>query len=142
MTGDVARTDERGSGSLLALAVACVLVLTGLTAATLGSLVVARRQASTAAEMAALSAAARPVEEMESACATAQRVARAHRSVVLSCAVNGLTVDVVVAVRPTTVIGQVVVVRSRARAGRTTAADLEVSRSQDPESQEQFAAQD
>jgi len=77
-----------------------VLVLLAVTAgvAVLGSVVIARHRAQSAADLAALSAAAGLASGQQNACARAISVAAAMRAAVTDCAVQGLdTVVTVVA---------------------------------------------
>nr|WP_280514654.1 Rv3654c family TadE-like protein [Mycobacterium asiaticum] len=105
--------DEDGSATVLATAmIAVLLTVTGATG-WVGSVVVARHRAQSAADLAALAAAAQLPQGAESACARA-RVA-AQRVGGVECRVDGL--DVVVAVEvPVPLAG---VARASARAGPT-----------------------
>ena len=122
-----AQPRESGSGTVWVLAVAVLLVLGGIVAATVAVVVAASRTADTAADLAALSAASSCGSASttdcgdlgETPCALARRIAHAHRTRLVACSVRAGVVDVVVEVRPRSLAGGVFVVRSRARAGRS-----------------------
>jgi secretion/DNA translocation related TadE-like protein len=95
---------ERGSSTVLA--VAAISVLLALTSAglVLAGAVTASQHARLAADLAALAGARRlqaAVSE-DAACAEARRVARLNRADVESCAVEGMDLEVVVAVPTST----------------------------------------
>jgi len=94
--------------------VAVLLTVTG-GAGYLGAAVVARHQAQSAADLAALAAAARVPAGAESACAQAGVVARAMRARTAACAVEDL--DVVVAVEVGLAVSRWGGARAAARAG-------------------------
>lgn len=77
-----------------------VMVLLAVTAgvAVLGSVVIARHRAQSAADLAALSAAAGIASGRQIACARAISVADAMRAMVTDCAVEGLDTIITVAV--------------------------------------------
>jgi secretion/DNA translocation related TadE-like protein len=97
--------------------VAVLLCATG-AGAYVGSAVVARHRAQTAADLAALAAAARLASGAEAACARASAVARAMRVDDVGCRVDDL--DVVVTVRVAVPFGGVA--QAGARAGPVDAA--------------------
>ncbi|GAA5113294.1 hypothetical protein GCM10023339_17440 [Alloalcanivorax gelatiniphagus] len=90
----VARPDDAGGATVLAVAMAGVLmfVMVGLAAA--GGLVTAQRRAQSAADLAALGGASAPAD----ACGAAGQVAAAHEAVLDDCRVDGAVVTVVVSV--------------------------------------------
>lgn len=77
-----------------------VMVLLAVTAgvAVLGSVVIARHRAQSAADLAALSAAAALVSGHQIACGRAISVATAMRTTVTECAIDGLDAVVTVAI--------------------------------------------
>ena len=116
---DVARRPqgERGSGTVLALAMVMVLCLLATSAAVLSSAVVASHRARSAADLAALAAATSWLDGISagSTCATAARVAAANGAALSGCAPAGESVTVVVEVRPG--LGPIPAAAARARAG-------------------------
>ena len=96
--------DERGSATLLALAVGLLLVGAGLVCALWAVISTGHHRAAAAAEMAALSAAQAMQPggdwhaESGGPCDVASRIALAHRAELLSCRIDGDTVEVVAAV--------------------------------------------
>jgi secretion/DNA translocation related TadE-like protein len=94
--------------------VAVLLSITG-GSAYLGSAVVARHRAQAAADLAALTAAARLAAGPESACAQAKALAREMRVSTISCDVDDL--DVVVTVDVRVAVGGWARARAAARAG-------------------------
>lgn len=111
------RGPERGSGTVLALALVMVLCLLTASGTVLLSAVVASHRARAAADLAALAAAGPWVEgvSLDSACARATRVAAANGATLRSCAASGESLVVAVGVRPG--IGLVPAAEARARAG-------------------------
>jgi secretion/DNA translocation related TadE-like protein len=104
---------DEGFATLAVLALCGVLTAAGGLVAVLGEIAVARHQAAAAADLAALAAAGRAREGPEVVCWVARAVAARNHAAVMSCAVDGLDVQVMVAVEA----GRWGVVRSRARAG-------------------------
>jgi secretion/DNA translocation related TadE-like protein len=88
--------DERGSASIIAVAMIGVLIMLTTAFMYLGSAVAARHRAQSAADLAALSAAGRLPLGGDAACAYASAIAKAMRSAVVRCDVDGL--DVVVTI--------------------------------------------
>jgi secretion/DNA translocation related TadE-like protein len=117
----VSRSCDRGSATVLVLALCAVVVLAGSTAATLGAVAVARHRAAAAADLAALAAAAR-VAEGPAACAAADRVARSHGAGLVACRPAGWEVVVETSVRPPGVLGGLGAATARARAGPVSGA--------------------
>jgi secretion/DNA translocation related TadE-like protein len=88
---------DRGSASVWAVqAVAVLCVLFG-TLLAVGQAAVIRHRAAGAADLAALAAADHWMEGMGAACATAERVARAQRTRLVRCAIEGEVSDVTAA---------------------------------------------
>ena len=94
--GPAGRHGQRGSASLLVVALSGVVLLLGLAAAFVTATAAAHRRAQSAADLAALSAAAALTSGHQIACARAISVATAMRTTVTDCAVHGL--DIVIAV--------------------------------------------
>jgi len=111
------RSDDRGSATVLVLALCTVLVLAGTVASALGAVAVARHRAAAAADLASLAAASRVVEGTDVACAAARRVAARADAVVTSCRLEGWDAVVEAAVRPPGAVGRLGVTTARARAG-------------------------
>lgn len=109
---------DSGSSTVLALGFVVLLLATGGLVATLTAVVVSRHQAEAAADLAALAAAGRALEGEPAACAAARHVTRAQRADLLRCRLDGLDAAVEVGVRPPGRLGQLGLVRVRARAGR------------------------
>ncbi|MGK2854924.1 MAG: Rv3654c family TadE-like protein [Microbacteriaceae bacterium] len=88
--------EETGSASLIAVALIALLLAVTAGLAVLGSVVIARHRAQSAADLAALSAAVWLTSGPQAACARAVSVAAAVRTEVTDCSVQGL--DAVVTV--------------------------------------------
>jgi secretion/DNA translocation related TadE-like protein len=108
---------DRGSATVLVLALAGVLAVLAGLAATVGAVAVARHRAASAADLAALAAADRVLAGAVIACAAAGRVASDAAGVLESCRLTGEDVEVVVAVRPGGPVGSWGMARSHSRAG-------------------------
>lgn len=80
---------ERGSASIVVLAVGLAIMMVGLTAMTLGSVIHARHRAQVGADAAALAGAMRIAEGAPTACDRAAELAAANNTVLADCAVNG-----------------------------------------------------
>lgn len=91
------RGADRGSATVVAVAMVAVLLCVTGAGAYLGSAVVARHRAQAAADLAALAGAARLPSGVAAACAHASAVAHGMRVADAQCSVDGL--DVVVTVR-------------------------------------------
>ncbi|WP_327161379.1 Rv3654c family TadE-like protein [Mycolicibacterium wolinskyi] len=91
--------DDRGSASLLAVALIAILLAFTTGAAYLGAAVIARHRAQAAADLAALAAAGAVAGGPEAACARASQIASAMRTTVAACRVDGLDVVLDVQVR-------------------------------------------
>ncbi len=87
---------ERGSGTVLGLAVIAVAIILTMTVASLARVTAARGSAQTGADLAALAAAERlhATGSPGAACELAARVAGAHEVRLESCAVQGQVVQV------------------------------------------------
>lgn len=90
--------DERGAATVLAAFLVAVLVTVSIGGIWFGAAVLARHRAQSAADLAALAAAARIAAGSVVACGQAEALARAMRARLLSCDVTELDVTVTVAV--------------------------------------------
>ena len=108
---------ECGSASVLVLGLAMVLGVVALLCGALGAVAVTRHRAAAAADLSALAAAAQALSGPAASCAAAQEVAELHAARLISCALVGDVVDVVVEVRPGGRLGELGAARVRARAG-------------------------
>lgn len=114
------RGSERGSATLVVLALSVALAAAGGLAATLGAVAVARHRAAAAADLAALAAADRALEGPAAACAAAERATRGVGAELTTCTLSGDggdIADVVASVRPPGALGSWGVARSHSRAG-------------------------
>lgn len=89
--------DDHGSATLIAVAMMAVLVAITVGGFSIGSAVAARHRAQSAADLAALAAAARLPEGVDVACGQASAIANAMNVGVVDCAVEDL--DVVITTR-------------------------------------------
>lgn len=103
---------ERGSAAVSGVVAMLLLIVLTTVGAQIGAAVVARHRVTGAADLAALAAAGSLAEGDEKACEQAERVARANRASLATCAVSGW--EVVVEVSATTPFGPV---SARSRAG-------------------------
>jgi secretion/DNA translocation related TadE-like protein len=87
---------ERGSATVVAVAMIALVVSIALGVIVVGSAVIARHRAQTSADLAALAAAGRLASGGAAACSWASSIAGAMHSVVAACRVEEL--DVIVAV--------------------------------------------
>jgi secretion/DNA translocation related TadE-like protein len=108
---------DRGSATVLVLALCSVVVLAATVAAALGAVAVARHRAAAAADLAALAAAARAAEGERAACAAAHRVAALSGADLVGCVLAGGDAEVSTQVRPAGALGRLGSARGRARAG-------------------------
>jgi secretion/DNA translocation related TadE-like protein len=117
--GRTAARDD-GAGTVLAIALVAVVCSLVVASAALGSAVLARHRASSAADLAALAGADRALGRTDGApCSAAGAVARANQAALTSCAVSrDGAVSVEVAVRLPPPWHRLGVARARARAGR------------------------
>lgn len=104
---------DRGNATVWAAIVLAVLILLTGAGLHLGSAAIARHRAETAADLAALAAAAQVLHGPEIACETARRVAAANAAGMTSCVLAGFDVLVQTEV-PTALFGSA---HARARAG-------------------------
>jgi secretion/DNA translocation related TadE-like protein len=111
------RVSERGSATLVAVAMMAVLLAIALGGSLVASAVIARHRAQAAADLAALAAARWIGSGPQAACVWAASVAMANRSRLVACTPDGL--DVVVTVEVAVVLGRLGVgsARAAARAG-------------------------
>lgn len=107
---------ERGAATLLAVACAGLLLLVGCALAVVAAILTAHRTAQSAADLAALAAAAE-VADGGDPCATAAAIAADNGAALVGCAVQGLEVVVEVEVAGPRWLGQTGDLLARARAG-------------------------
>lgn len=108
------RAGEEGAASVLTVVLTCALIAIAWMSATSVAVVVAHREAQTAADLAALAAAA-DLGEADHGCGAAAAVASANKARLVSCDIEGQSVSVEVEVK---VPSRLADVRARARAGR------------------------
>jgi secretion/DNA translocation related TadE-like protein len=108
---------DRGAATVGAVGAIAVLLSVVLFSLHLGGVMVARHQAESAADLAALAGAGAAVAGEQAACADALRVADRMRVRVLSCRARGWDVLVEVAARPAGRAGIFGEAKGRARAG-------------------------
>ncbi|GAB3654443.1 hypothetical protein GCM10027596_06280 [Nocardioides korecus] len=113
------RRDERGAGTVLALAMTGVLVVVICLAGAVVAAVATHRTAQTAADLAAL-AGAGELQLGGSACGRAAAVARSNRSVLRRCRVQGSRVGVEVVADTVHLPGGALDLPARAWAGPVT----------------------
>lgn len=89
---------ERGSASILAVAIGLTVLLLAIAIAAIAAAMVARHQAQAAADFAALAAAPHALAGQEFACALALHIAEANGGRLVKCAVDGLDAVTTVAV--------------------------------------------
>jgi secretion/DNA translocation related TadE-like protein len=111
------RSNDRGVATVWAAGAIAVLVSMAVFGLHLGEAMVARHQAESAADLAALAGAAEVVAGEQYACAQARRVTDRMRVQLASCRMSGLDVLVEVAARPRGWLGGLGVATGRARAG-------------------------
>lgn len=102
------RWSDRGSASIFGVAAGLTVVLAGSTVALSAAYLVARAEARSAADLAALAGAAWTRAGRNVACARADQIATANHAAMVSCAVDGLDIELTVEVKG---------VRAVARAG-------------------------
>ena len=110
-----ARASQRGSATVLAVAMLVLLGVAAAVAVGLGGLLVAKRQAAAAADLAALAGAA-ALQRGEVGCDAAEATATANHAQVVTCRQDGDVVDLEVSVLASSLPG-IEVVSARARAG-------------------------
>lgn len=113
----MSRGSERGSATLVAVAMMAVLLAITLGGSVFSSAVIARHRAQAAADLAALAAAGRVGSGPQSACMWASSVATANRARLTACTLAEL--DVVVTVEVAVALGRLGIgsARAAARAG-------------------------
>jgi secretion/DNA translocation related TadE-like protein len=112
----VSRHGERGSATVLGTALLGLLAMVAMLVAALGGVVADQRRVASAADLAALAAAA-AVQAGADACAAAGSVAHRNGASVRACHVTGDVVTVEVARTARLVLGRSVHVSAHARAG-------------------------
>ena len=108
---------DGGSATVLVLALVAVLAAVAALLVGAGALVVARHRADSAADLAALAAAARALDGAGAACRAADGVARATGAALVGCRLQGEDAVVTVEVTPPGGLARVGRARSTARAG-------------------------
>lgn len=114
---------DRGSASVWLVSVLGVLLAIVVAAVHLGGVVVARHQAESAADLAALAGAGRVVAGERAACERAAEIIERMRVHLGSCRVHGWDVLVEVSARPPGPMGRFGVAKARARAGPVDCSD-------------------
>lgn len=110
------RSDERGSASLIVVALTGVVMMLGLAGAYLAAAASAHRAAQGAADLAAL-AGAGAIQRADDGCAAAARIAADNEARILSCRQVGQDLLVEVRVESPTWWGHSFTIEGRARAG-------------------------
>lgn len=113
---EVGRRQERGAGSILAVAMMGLLVTVTVVAGGVVGIVASHRTAQSAADLASLAGAA-ALQEGRDACAQAAIIALRNRAVLRACRVEGWDVLVVVAIRTAPLPGGGFSLEARGRAG-------------------------
>lgn len=108
---------DRGSASLLVLAVGLMLVAGGVAGSAVAAAHLARQQARVAADFGALAGAGTVLDGPAAACARAADLVRANGGRPAACVVDGLDLLVTAEVEVTPLPGLTRTVRSTARAG-------------------------
>jgi secretion/DNA translocation related TadE-like protein len=88
--------NDRGSGSVLVLALGTLVVLSTVVGVVRGGAVVARHRADAAADLAALAAAAEVIDGAAAACGVAEEIAAENGARMSGCVVTGSVVEVLV----------------------------------------------
>jgi secretion/DNA translocation related TadE-like protein len=113
----VEREPDRGAASIFLLAVGLLLVAAGLAGAAVGSALIARQRARTAADLGALAGATQAIYGQEVACERAARFVAANGGRMTSCTVSGLEIVVRATVDVEPLPGMVRRTEAAARAG-------------------------
>lgn len=108
--------DERGAGSVLAVAMMGLLVTITVAVAGVVAIVATHRTAQSAADLAALAGAA-ALQDGGDPCAQAAEVARRNGATLSGCAVEGWNVSVAVSADTARLPGGVLDLKARGRAG-------------------------
>ena len=111
---------DEGFVTVAVVGLATALALIASLVVALGAVAVARHQAASAADLAALAGAQHALEGQAVACAAATAVARAQGARLASCALTGLDVRLVAVVRPEGRLGEMGEARATAVAGPGT----------------------
>ena len=106
---------QRGSATVMAVVLLVVLGLAGALAGGLGGLLVAKRRAGAAADLAALAGAA-AVQRGDPGCPAAAAIAAGNHARLVACHGQGAVLEVAVAVPVHSLVG-ITEVRDQARAG-------------------------
>jgi secretion/DNA translocation related TadE-like protein len=106
-----------GSGTVLVLVAACVVVLVGMVLTALAAVGVARHRAASVADLSALAAASAAHLGTASACQAAEEVVERSAARLLECHIVGDVAQIVASVRPPGRLGQLGAATARARAG-------------------------
>jgi secretion/DNA translocation related TadE-like protein len=109
--------NDAGGATVWVLAAGLLTVLVALGSAAAGAGVVARHRAQSAADLAALAAAARAAEGEEAACGRADEIATVNRARLVACRLDGFDVTVTAEVTPAGVAAFAGSARASARAG-------------------------
>lgn len=112
---------DRGSGTVLVLIVMMVLCTAGGSGALVAAAIGVRHSAETAADLAALSAAAAAQRGALSPCAIAGGIANANGATLATCRNDGGRVTLSVTVQPRGALSRLPPVHGRARAGPVSA---------------------
>lgn len=112
-------TNQSGTATLWVVAATALLAVVGSLATTVVAVIAAGREADTAADLAALSAAAKGSMSAgrSTHCDIARRIAAAHRAQMTACRAGPDFIEVHVEVQPHGPLGAWFTVRSQARAG-------------------------
>jgi secretion/DNA translocation related TadE-like protein len=113
----MSRRTERGSGTVLSLFWLSIFGCGVVVALVVALLIAQAHQISSAADLAALSAAVHAADGQPAACAAASRVAGSMTATVQSCRLDGLVVTVELQSRGITLWGVHLPMRAAARAG-------------------------
>ena len=110
-------TDERGAATVLALALASVVMLVGLAGAWVAGVVVSHRRAQSAADLSALAGAEVAQHGDGGACAAARAIAVENDATLSGCAVSAADIWVRVTVRGPSLVGRTPRLVGEAHAG-------------------------
>jgi secretion/DNA translocation related TadE-like protein len=110
-------SNDAGGATVWVLAAGLLTVLVALGSAAAGAGVVARHRAQSAADLAALAAAARAAEGEEAACGRADEIATVNGAHLVACRLEGFDVTVTAEVTPAGVAAFAGSARASARAG-------------------------
>lgn len=108
--------DQRGSATVLVIAMAGVLLLVGAALGVVSAMVIAHRAAQSGADLAALAGAGAAAQGLDG-CAVAAAVATANHVRLTDCQTDGRVVDVSVSATGPRWLGQTADLSARSRAG-------------------------